>query len=160
MSDLRIEKRRVTVTVTTAAGPRHTGSLFLSAQAATHAGPERLVDLLNGGQAFVPFERVSPTGDREMRLLNRAHLVLVQAEGAGDDVAGDPGYQVARKKSAVLTLTTGERIAGVLRVERPAGRDRLSDFLSGETGFCYFESPSGLLAVNLAHVTEITPVSE
>ena len=47
MSDLRIEKRRVTVTVTLTAGHHFTGSLFLSGQAATHAGPERLIDLLN-----------------------------------------------------------------------------------------------------------------
>ena len=43
---------------------------------------------------------------------------------------------------------------------QPAGRDRLSDSVRDETGFRYLESASGVLAVNLAHVVRITPLSE
>jgi hypothetical protein len=160
MSDLRIEKRRVTVTVTLTAGHHFTGSLFLSGQAATHAGPERLIDLLNAEDGFVPFELVSPLGGRQTLLLNRAHISLVHAQSAGDDLAEDPGYQVAAKKSVTLHLADGDSVTGVLRVERPAGRDRLSDLVSDETGFRYLESATGILAVNLAHVVHITPLSE
>ncbi len=160
MSDLRIEKRRVTVTVTLTAGHNLMGSLFLSGQAASHAGPERLIDLLNAEQGFVPFELVSPVGGRQTLLLNRAHISVVHAQSASHDLEEDPGYQVAAKKSVALRLASGEQLTGVLRVERPAGRDRLSDLVSDDTGFRYLESATGILAVNLAQVVHITPLSE
>jgi hypothetical protein len=160
MSELRIDKRRVTATVTLAAGAPVTGALFLAEQAATHAGPERLLDVLNGGPGFVPFEAVSPVGARYTLLLNLAHIVVVQADRSAIELADDAGYQVAAKKSVALHLASGDEVRGVLRVERPAGRDRLSDSVRDETGFRYLESASGVLAVNLAHVVRITPLSE
>ena len=54
MSDLRIDKRRVTATLTLTAGDRLIGSLFLAEQAEHHAGPERLLDVLNGPPGFLP----------------------------------------------------------------------------------------------------------
>jgi hypothetical protein len=160
MSELRIAKRRVTATVTLSAGAPAAGALFLADQAATHAGPERLIDVLNAGPGFVPFEAVSPVGERYTQLLNLAHIVVVQADRSAVELADDAAYQAAPKKSVVLQLLSGEELRGVLRVERPAGRDRLSDAVRDETGFRYLESASGVLAVNLAHVVRITPVAE
>jgi len=150
----------VSVTVSLSGGSRLTGSLFLSAFAASHAGPERLLDLLNAGRGFVPFEVVSAIGARETILLSRAHIALVQSDTALEDVAEDPGYQVATQKSVALLLSTGEELTGVLRIERPVGRNRLSDGVNDEIGFRYLESPSGILAVNLAQVVRITPLAE
>ena len=62
MSDLRIDKRRVTATLTLTGGDRLIGSLFLAEQAEHHAGPERLLDVLNGPPGFLPFESVSGPG--------------------------------------------------------------------------------------------------
>jgi len=160
VSELRIDKRRITATVTLAAGTPVAGALFLADQAATHAGPERLLDVLNAGPGFVPFEAVSPVGQRYTQLLNLAHIVLVQADRSAVELADDAAYQVAPKKSVVLQMASGEELRGVLRVERPAGRDRLSDSVRDETGFRYLEGASGVLAVNLAHVVRITPVAE
>lgn len=160
MSELRIEKRRVTVTVTLTAGQQFTGSLFLSAQAASHAGPERLLDLLNAESGYIPFELVSDVGQRQTLLLNRAHLSLVCAQSAQDDLEDSPGYRATAPKTVRLLLANGEQLTGVFRVERPAGRDRLSDGVSQGQGFRYLETENGVLAVNLAHVVHITPVSE
>jgi len=160
MSDLRIDKRRVTATVTLTAGERLTGALFLAEQAETHAGPERLLDVLNGPPGFLLLESVSALGQRQTLLLNRAYIAVVDADCALDDLTDDYGYQVAVKKSVLLQLASGEELRGVLRVERPVGRDRLSDAMRDDAGFRYLENAGGVLAVNLAHVVRITPLTE
>ncbi len=160
MSDLRIDKRRVTATLTLTAGDRLVGSLFLADQAEHHAGPERLLDLLNGPPGFLPFESVSGPGDRQTLLINRASIALVETDSALDDLADDYAYQVAVKKSVLLQFDSGEELRGVLRVERPVGRDRLSDAVRDDAGFRYLEAAGGVLAVNLAHVVRITPLAE
>ena len=160
MSNLRIDKLRVPATLTFTAGERLTGSLFLAEQAATHAGPERLVDVLNGSTGFLPFEAVSDFGPPRTVLLNRAHIAWVEADRPAGELAEDPAYQCAPKKSVVLRLSSGDELRGVLRVERPAGRDRLSDAVRDETGFLYLEGGAGVLAVNLAHVVRIMPLAE
>ncbi len=160
MSDLRIDKRRVTTTLTLTAGDRLVGSLFLAEQAEHHAGPERLLDLLNGPPGFLPFEAVSGPGGRQTLLLNRAYIAVVHTDSALDEVADDYAYQVAVKKSVLLQFANGDELRGVLRVERPVGRDRLSDAVRDDAGFRYLEGASGVLAVNLAHVVRITPLAE
>jgi hypothetical protein len=160
MSDLRIAKRRVAATLALTGGLELAGSLFLAELAASHAGPERLLDVLNGARGFLPFEAVAPDGTRQTVLLNRAHITWVRADCARDDLEEDPGYQVAVQKSVLLQLVTREELRGVLRVERPVGRDRLSDAVRDDAGFRYLESPGGVLAVNLAHVVRIMPLAE
>jgi hypothetical protein len=160
MSELRIDKRRVTTTLTLTAGERLIGSLFLAEQAERHTGPERLLDLLNGPPGFLPFEEVSGPGGRQTVLLNRASIAIVQTDSALDELADDQGYQVAVKKSVLLQFANGEELRGVLRVERPAGRNRLSDAVRDEAGFRYLEGAGGVFAVNLAQVVRITPLAE
>lgn len=160
MSDLRIDKRRVSATITLASGERLVGALFLAEQAAHHAGHERLLDLLNGPPGFLPFETKSDPADHRTVLLNRASIAVVQTEAAVDDLAQDPGYQVAVQKSVLLQFDSGDQLRGVLRVERPEGRNRLSDAVRDEAGFRYLEGAGGVAAVNLAHVVRITPLAE
>jgi len=160
MSELRIAKRRIAATLTLTGGQRVSGALFLAEQAATHAGPERLLDVLNGPPGFLPFEAVSAPGSRQTLFINRASIAVVDADGASDDLADDEGYQVAVKKSVRLELNGGNELRGVLRVERPVGRDRLSDAVRDDTGFRYLEGAGGVLAVNLAHVVRIVPLAE
>jgi hypothetical protein len=160
MSDLRIAKRRVTATLSFSGGAPLAGALFLAELAATHAGPERLLDVLNGPPGFLPFEMASPGGTRQTLLLNRAHIVSVHADCAGGELADDQGYQVAVKKYVLLQFASGDEMRGVLRIERPAGRDRLSDAVRDDAGFRYLECEGGVLAVNLAHVVRILPLAE
>ena len=81
-------------------------------------------------------------------------------DSALDELADDHAYQVAVKKSVLLELASGEELRGVLRVERPVGRNRLSDAVRDDAGFRYLEGAGGVLAVNLAHVVRITPLAE
>ena len=160
MSELRIDKRRVLATITLTGGDRLVGSLFLAAQAAHHAGPERLLDVLNGPPGFVPFETASGPGDRQTVLVNRGCITVVHTDLAVADLAEDQSYQVAVQKSVLLQFAGGEQLRGVLRVERPVGRNRLSDAVRDDAGFRYVEGAGGVFAVNLAHVVRITPLAE
>lgn len=160
MSDLRIDKRRVTATLALTGGERLIGSLFLAEQAEHHAGPERLLDVLNGPPGFLPFESVSGPGVRQTVLVNRANIVVVDTDSALEDLADDHAYQVAVQKSVLLQFASGDELRGVLRVERPVGRNRLSDAVRDDAGFRYVEGAGGVLAVNLAHVVRITPLAE
>lgn len=160
MSDLRIDKRRVTATLDLTGGERLIGSLFLAEQAEHHAGPERLLDVLNGPPGFLPFESVSGPGVRQTVLVNRANIVVVHTDAALDELNGDHAYQVAVQKSVLLQFSNGDELRGVLRVQRPVGRDRLSDAVRDDAGFRYLEGAGGVLAVNLAHVVRITPLAE
>jgi hypothetical protein len=160
MSDLRIDKRRVTATLDLTGGERLIGSLFLAEQAEHHAGPERLLDVLNGPPGFLPFESVSGPGVRQTLLVNRANIVVVHTDSALEDLADDHAYQVAVQKSVQLQFANGGELSGVLRVQRPVGRDRLSDAVRDDASFRYLEGAGGVLAVNLAHVVRITPLAE
>lgn len=156
---LRVDKQRVTATLTLTEGGRLAGALFLADLAATHAGRERLLDVLNGSPGFLPFETPADGAPRTV-LINRAHITVVEADCAERDLADDPAYQVAVKKSVDLRLEGGDQLSGVLRVVRPAGRDRLSDAVRDDVGFRYLETASGVLVINLAHVLRITPLAE
>ena len=54
MEDLRVPKRAVAVEVVLPGGVARQVSVYLSEGAASHPGPERLSDLLNGSAPFIP----------------------------------------------------------------------------------------------------------
>ena len=49
-------------------------------------------------------------------------------------------------------------MAGVVRVYRPEGRDRLSDWARNADIFRYIETGETTLLVNIAHVIEVSEV--
>jgi hypothetical protein len=70
----------------------------------------------------------------------------------------DPGYDVATERSVSVLLSNGARVAGSVRVYRPAGRDRLSDWARHADTFRYIEMGDTTLLVNIAHVIEVSEV--
>ena len=75
MEDLRVPKRAVRVEVVLPGGEARQVSIYLSEGAATHPGPERLSDLLNGSAPFIP-ARGSGTG--AMTFLHRASIAVAR----------------------------------------------------------------------------------
>jgi hypothetical protein len=45
-------------------------------------------------------------------------------------------------------------------VDRPRGRDRLSDFARSGESFRYIEIPGATLIVNVAHIIELSEMTE
>jgi len=154
-SEFQFEKRRAAATVTLSTGGSIDGSFFIAGGITRHEGPERIGEVLNGEHGFIPFE-TSDGGATRTVLLNRAHVVTVVL---GDNEAGrDPGYAVAPLRHVRMRLSTGAELTGAVRVHRPEGRDRLSDWTRQPEVFRYLEAGGRLLLVNLAHVIDVADV--
>jgi len=157
VSDLRVEKRRAAAELTLSTGRRIQGSFFLAGSSATHTGPERVADLLNGESGFFPFaiQQIDGHARVETALYNRAQLVSVKLLESTGEAKLDPGYELATERQVAMLLSNGETICGAVRVYRPAGRDRLSDYARSADMFRYVESQHAAFIVNAAHIVEL-----
>ena len=131
--------------------------LFRRRDSLRHGGPERLIDLLNEETGFVPFEIRRDDGTRTV-LYNRAHIVLIAL--VENDASLDPGYTVATRKFVSILLSNGKRIVGAVRVYRPEGRDRLSDWARQPETFRYLETSDMALLLNTGHIVDVSEVPE
>ena len=73
----------------------------------------------------------------------------------GAEVRRDPGYVVASRRTVSMLFSNGVRIRGTVRVFRPQGRDRLSDFARGQETFRYLESEQSTYVINVRHLVEL-----
>ena len=159
LSRYRVEKSRVEATLTLSNGASVRGWFFISGNSRTHAGPEGVKDVLNGETGFFPFDVRRADGSRTM-LYNRGHIVFV-ALADKSEPSRDPGYDIATRRSVAMLMSNGMRLHGAVRVFRPEGRDRLSDFTRGEEMFRYLEAENATYIINVHHVVELaeeTPV--
>jgi hypothetical protein len=147
-SEFRVEKQRADAILTLAGGASVSGHFFLAQASPTSAGRERVGELLNSESGFFPFEN----DQRQTVLYNRDHVVIVQL--ADNEAQLDPGYAVATTRTAVISLSNGRQLRGIVRVYRPKGRDRLSDWARHGQRFRYVEASEGTFLVNIRHVVD------
>ena len=140
--------------LTLATGAIIRGWFFLSWSRATQSGPERVADLLNAETGFFPFELAGETDPRTV-LYNRSQVVVVTLLEDAVEAQLDPGYAVAPEREVRMLLSTGRTVDGRVRVYRPAGRDRLSDYARAPEMFRYVETESATVIVNSAHIVEL-----
>ena len=153
MSQFRVEKRRAEAEMTLATGTTVRGAFFLAGSSAKHVGPERIGDLLNAETGFFPFE--TGPDDADTLLVNRTHVVCVRLLDRADEPQLDPGYDVATAREVAMLLTDSRTLRGTVRVYRPQGRDRLSDYARSAEVFRYLETRDGTFIVNSAHIVSI-----
>ena len=144
-SAFRFEKRRVEAALTMVGGDAAQGSFFVAG--------ERIGELLNQGAGFFPFE-IHRSGGTQTVLYNRAHVITVTLSES--EAARDPGYAIARRRDVWMMLSDGRRLRGVVRVYRPEGRDRLSDWARQPETFRYVDTDEGTVLVNAAHIVAVT----
>ncbi len=156
MSEYRVEKVRADAELTLTTGARVNGCFFLWASSQTHAGPERVGDLLNEQGGFFPFELESG----ETALYNRAHVVIVRLPSTMSEAQLEPGYEVAKRHLVSMLLSTGDQIVGTVSVFQPSGRDRLSDYARNGDMFRYIETKDHTLIVNSAHLVELQEIAD
>ena len=154
-SEYRVEKPRADAIVTLSSGQSERGCFFLASSSTRHDGPERVADLLNSEHGFFPFEIHDADGVRTA-LYHRSHVVTVAL--AEDEASRDPGYGVARRRFASVLLSNGQRVVGTVRVYRPEGRDRLSDWTRQPETFRYVEGDGITVIVNANHIVAVTEV--
>ena len=129
------------------------GCFFISGNSRTHAGPEGVKDVLNAETGFFPFE-IERRDGADTVLLNRDHVVVVELNDK-TEVRRDPGYFVATERIVTVLLSNGVRLRGAVRVFRPQGRDRLSDFARAQEIFRYLEAGDTTYVINVRHVLEL-----
>lgn len=156
-SEFHVEKTRADATITFTNGVSSVGDFFVSKASPTSSGPERVAELLNSETGFFPFEVVEG-GRRHAVLHNRDHVVTVAV--SNDEARRDPGYDAATARTVTVLLADGRRILGTVRVYRPEGRDRLSDWVRHGPRFRYVETASVTLIVNVDQVIEVHELFE
>lgn len=156
-SEFRIEKSRSYGTITLTSGETLLGCFFVAASSPNLPGPERVGELLNGDSGFFPFE-VHTDGAPKTVLVNRAQVLMVEL--AENEARQDAGYDLARRRSVAVRLANGQRMVGTVRVYRPEGSDRLSDWARQPSQFRYIELDQVTVIVNVAHVIDATEVTQ
>jgi hypothetical protein len=159
VSEYRVEKRRAEAALTLTTGATVRGCFFLAGSRASHGGPERVADLLNAELGFFPFELNADSTPYTV-LFNRTQLVVVTLLENTIEAQLDPGYSVATEREVRMLLSNGETVHGSVRVYRPTGRDRLSDYARLPETFRYVETDEATLIVNTAHIVELRETSE
>ena len=153
ISEFRVEKSRVEATLTLSNGTSVRGCFFIAGNSRTHAGPEGVKDVLNGETGFIPFDAQGSDGPHTV-LYNRDHIVFVALADKGEP-RRDPGYDVAVQRTVAMLMSNGTRLHGAVRVFRPQGRDRLSDFTRAAEAFRYLEAEHASYIINIHHVVEL-----
>jgi hypothetical protein len=153
LSEFRVEKSRAKATLMLSNGMSVHGSFFIALDGRTHAGPESVRDLLNSEVGFFPFDACRFEDTRTI-LYNRDHLVFIELHDKGEPCR-DPGYDVAIEKIVTILMSNGMRLRGAVRVFRPHGSDRLSDFARAQDAFRYLETGTATYIINVHHVVEL-----
>lgn len=141
--------------MTLVSGETAKGCFFLAAGTSRHDGVESIGDLLNSEAGFFPFEILAGEAKRTV-LYNRSHLITVHI--FEEEASREPGYGVARRWDVSVLLSNGKRVNGGVRVYRPEGRDRLSDWTRQPETFRYIETDNATFIVNAAHIVAVTEV--
>lgn len=155
-SEFRFEKRRADAVVTLVSGETVKGCFFVAGGTSRHQGPECIGDLLNSEAGFFPFE-IQADGVARTVLYNRSHVISVRV--FDDEARRDAGYGVARRRGVSILLSDGSRADGTIRVYRPQGRDRVSDWTRQPEIFRYVEESDATVIVNANHIVAVTEVS-
>jgi hypothetical protein len=159
VSELRIEKRRAEAALTLTTGTTVRGCFFLSESSASRSGPERVADLLNAEPGFFPFEL--HVGDSPQTVLyNRQQLLLVALLEEPVESSLTPDYSIAKERAVRILLSNGASVEGQVRVYRPSGRDRLSDYARAPEAFRYVETAGGTVIVNASHIVEFRETTQ
>ncbi len=155
-SEFRFEKHRAGAVVTLVTNENIRGCFFTAAGSARRDGAERIGDFLNSEAGFFPFEVQTESGTTTV-LYNRIHVIAVRV--LDDEARRDPGYAVATRRVVSILLSNSQRVDGEVRVYRPQGRDRVSDWTRQPEAFRYVEAADATYIVNAVHIVAVTEVS-
>jgi hypothetical protein len=153
LSEFRVEKTRIPAIVSLSAGHAVEGCFFVAGSSAQGSVPERVVEILNAEGGFLPFEIHDHASVRTV-LYNRTQILTVTLTDG--EARRDPGYDIATPREVSLRLSDGRRLRGSVRIYRPEGRDRLSDWARHSDRFRYLEVGDTTVIINVAHVIELS----
>jgi hypothetical protein len=131
MNDQKITKNRRSVSFTLADGSNVEGYVFLSLYEACHEGPQRLGNLLNSVDTFIPVD--TPNGLLHLNIVNIIAAYTPLSEEKSDLMTLGARHRVQ------INTSLGSVIEGEIFVNLPNERNRVSDYLNqGERFFRVF----------------------
>lgn len=151
MDELRIPKRRVPVDVVLPGGVTRNVLVFLSEAAPGHEGPERLSDLLNGSDAFIPAQEANGGG---MTFLHRTSIAVARVAAEFDLDAAS--FTPETEHEVEIALADGSHLCGRVRYSLPPERARLVDFLNRAEPFFRLVERDAVALVGRAHVARVS----
>jgi hypothetical protein len=128
MEDQKIVKNRRQVVFTLADGNTVKGKVFLSLYEGRHERPQRVGELLNSDDAFVPVE--TATGTLHLNIIN---IVAAQTLFMEE---GDELMRLGKQYRVQIATSLGTVIEGQVFVNLPHERSRVSDYLNQRERFC------------------------
>ena len=151
--DLTIPIRAVSLTMWTIDGATAHGEIFLRLDAQAHSGPETVQDRLNDADLFLTLSRAD---DAPLIFLNKTQVIRVEVPGQPLPAAPDSPVGVSIEPIRVR-LVNGERLSGTVRIEGPAGKRRLSDFLNTQPPFLTLQGADRLHFLHKRYIAQIVP---
>ncbi len=151
--DLSVPTRPVSLSVWTVDGDTLHAKTFLRLHAEAHAGPETVQDRLNDPDLFLA---LSVKGETPVIFLNKIQVIRVEAEDEAPlDVVDSPvGVSI---ESITVQLINGDQLSGKVRIEGPAGKRRLSDFLNTQPAFLPLQGAERLHLLHKRFIARIIP---
>jgi len=135
MSDYTVEKNRFSIKLFFPNGTAREGDIFLSSLAAHHQGRERVIDVLNQTDPFIPVH----FKEESTKIINKKNIVMVtflsDQEGTEDAVTPDFSSEV------VIHLINDTCLEGDFFFSLPAHSRRVTDFLNQS----FLEKPESFL---------------
>jgi hypothetical protein len=128
MEDQKIAKIRRQVLFTLADGSTVDGEVFLNLYEARHERPQRVGELLNSDDAFIPVETAAGTIH-----LNSINIVSAQTSFMEE---GDELMRLGEQYRVQIATSLGTVIVGQVFVNLPHERSRVSDYLNQRQRFC------------------------
>ncbi len=151
--DLAIPTHAVSLTLWTIDGATTHGEIFLRLDAQTHSGPETVQDRLNDADLFLTLSRAD---DAPLIFLNKRQVIRVEVPGEPLPPAPDSPVGVSLEPIRIR-LVNGERLSGTVRIEGPAGKRRLSDFLNTQPPFLTLQGADRLHFLHKRYIAQILP---
>lgn len=149
MQELAVERRRVEVAIRFPGGEVVRGQLFLALMAKSHAGPERVLDMMNEPD---PFFVLRVDGEPPVRMINKERIVEVEVA-----VQPEEEESLAKEEEMTLTFQDGFSLSGRALVELPPTKSRLIDFLNYSERFFELRDGGNTHIVNRKHISYVKP---
>jgi len=152
--DLTIPGRSVALTLWTSDGTSTSGQVFLRLNVVGHVGPETVQDRLNDEDQFLT---LSQAGELPLSFINKIQIVRVEVpteEELPEEPASLVGVTIERVQ---VQLLGGQELRGTVRIEGPAGKRRISDFLNRQPAFLPVKAEDRLHLVHKRFVLRVVP---
>jgi len=150
--ELKVPKRRAQVELLLPGGGSRQVLVFLAEFAGSHAGHERLSDLVNGPNEFLP--AVDLATDTTI-FVGRAGIAAARV---GREWESSYGLGDAEEHEVEITLADGTTLRGIVQFELPPDRSRLLDYLNDVQPFVRLDEGEKVILVNKRHIARVAKV--